>query len=331
MQFALFLVSLVWYLCAQAIAGSAARGLAQRFDLPDLAGIVPAIFQLFLIVFGFAMLRAIEQRRAPLRLTLGLPRRATSGVEWATGAAIGWGVSVLAILPMVLARAVRVFFWTQPHMYVLLGLSLAMLAVATLAHALAIYGYGFQRLIAAIGPVRATVLIAVLSGIHTGLNPALPRGSATTAVLVAVLGAILISVAWLRTHGLWLAWGLHFAWAASTGVLFGLPLGSMNVASVVESRTHGPVWLTGGDFGQAAAVLSILVLLAGIIVVVKTTSDWAWAYTHPPLIPAGYDVTIAPPAAHVAMEAAAASTPVNLVQILPAAPQGTSTGPATDH
>jgi hypothetical protein len=58
------------------------------------------------------------------------------------------------------------------------------------------------------------------------------------------------------------------------------------------------------------------------------TSDWAWSYTHPPIIPAGYDVTVAPPAAHVAMEQAAANAgPVNpgsLVQILPATPQSDS-------
>jgi hypothetical protein len=54
------------------------------------------------------------------------------------------------------------------------------------------------------------------------------------------------------------------------------------------------------------------------------TGDYAWSYTHPPIIPAGYDVTIAPPAAHVAMEQAVAAQPINpasLVQILPTTPQ----------
>jgi hypothetical protein len=66
-------------------------------------------------------------------------------------------------------------------------------------------------------------------------------------------------------------------------------------------------------------------------VLVRVTDDYAWSYTHPPIIPAGYDVTIAPPAAHVAMEqAAGAEQPINpasLVQILPAAPQN----PPTDN
>jgi len=65
---------------------------------------------------------------------------------------------------------------------------------------------------------------------------------------------------------------------------------------------------------------------------VRATDDYAWDYTHPPIIPAGYDVTILPPAAHVAMEEAAKAAPVSpasLVQILPAAPQipGVPTSP----
>jgi len=110
-------------------------------------------------------------------------------------------------------------------------------------------------------------------------------------------------------------------------VLFGLPLGGdTSLASVVDTRTGGPLWLTGGSYGPGAAAFSILLLLAAIPVLVRVTGDYAWNYTHPPIIPAGYDVTVPPPAAHVAMEqSAAAGQPVNpgsLVQILPVTPQG---------
>jgi len=63
-------------------------------------------------------------------------------------------------------------------------------------------------------------------------------------------------------------------------------------------------------------------VVVGIVVLVRVTDDYAWNYTRAPIIPAGYDVTIAPPAAHVAMEQAAAVNPASLVQILPATPQG---------
>jgi hypothetical protein len=144
-----------------------------------------------------------------------------------------------------------------------------------------------------------------------------------------MLMTLLLSLCWLRTHGLWLLWGLSFAWAASIAALFGLPLGGDNsFSSIVDARPYGHAWLTGGEYGPAAALLSILFLLAAIPILIRATSDYAWSYTHPPLVPGGYDVTIAPPAAHVAMEQADGSAqpvnPATLVQILPATPQGKS-------
>ena len=318
-----------WYLCARLLAASAANGFALRFDLGDFEGLIESVALLFLLVCGLALLRAIEQRRAPLRMTLGLPVRATSRTEWATGAAIGWGLAIAVVLPMVLGRTLDVQLWGAPRAWFLLVLSLATLAVGTLAHVLGVYGYGFQRLIEATGPVRATLILIVAVAVVHGALP-VPYGTPQgTHILVDMLTTLLFCLCWHRTHGLWLLWGLHFAWAASTGVIFGLPLGgNVLFSSVVDTRAVGPAWLTGGDFGPAAAAFSILCVLAAIPVVVRVTGDWAWSYTHPPIIPAGYDVTVAPPAAHVAMEQAAANAgPVNpgsLVQILPATPQGGS-------
>lgn len=331
LQFAVFLAAMTWYLCARMLADSSSAGLAGRFDLGDFQPLMDAVAQLFLLVCGIALLRAIEQRRAPLRLTLGFPGRATSRAEWATGAAIGWGLAVACVLPLVLMRSLNVHLWTTPRAFELLGISVATLGVATLAHTLGVYGYGFQRLIDATGPVRATlILVVAVAGVHAAI-PVPYETPLGTRILVDMLTTLLFCICWFRTHGLWLLWGLHFAWAASVGVLFGLPLGgNTSYSSVVDARAGGPLWLTGGDFGPAAALFSGLLLVAAIPILVRVTGDWEWSYTHPPLIPAGYDVTIAPPAAHVAMEqAAAASQPVNpssLVQILPVTPRSPVAG-----
>jgi uncharacterized protein len=322
LQFAIFLAAVAWYFCARALSISASNGLALRFNLIDAQRLIEAACLIFLIVLGFALLRAIERRLAPLRLTLGLPSRSTSRAEWATGAAIGWGLSVASVLPMALARSLYVRLWTTPRAFELLALSLTTLALTTLAKDIGLRGYAFQRLIDATGPVRATILMALLSALYTSFNPA----ASGAAIAISVVASIVFSLCWLRTHALWLLWGLHFATAASTAVLFGLPAGGITrFSTVVATRTSGPLWLTGGDYGPSAALLTIFFLLAAIPILVRATSDYAWNYTHPPLIPAGYDVTIPPPAAHVAMEASAQqSQPVNpasLVQILPATPR----------
>jgi len=331
LNFGLFFAATAWYFCARAIAESASRGLAMRFDLSDAQPLVQAALLLFLVVVGFALLRVIEHRDAPLRDAIGLPKRATAGAEWATGAAIGWGLAVAAILPMVVTRGLSVHLWTAPRAFELAGFSLATLAIATLARDVGVFGYGFQRLVDAMGPVRATILMAVFAAIDHSLDAA----GSSAVITIAVLTAVLVSLCWLRTHAVWLTWGLHFAWAAAAGVLFGLPLGGdTSFSSVVDARAAGPLWLTGGVYGPAAAGISILLALAAIPILVKVTSDWAWDYTRKPIVAAGYDVTIAPPAAHVAMEQAAlAAAPAAagaLVQILPVTPQGRTVGGSSE-
>jgi membrane protease YdiL (CAAX protease family) len=306
-----------------------------NFDLGDWRPSIEAALLLLLLVCGLALLRRIERRLAPLRVTLGLPRRATSRAEWATGAAIGWGIAVASVLPMALARTLNTQLWMAPRAYLLFGLSLLTLALLTLAHTLAIYGYGFQRLIDAIGPVRATVvLVALVTVVHSAM-PA-PYGTPDgTRILVDLLMTLLLCLCWMRTHAVWLAWGLHFAWASAIAVLFGLPIaGQVSFGSVVDTRAVGPAWLTGGAYGPAAALLTVVFFLAAIPILVRASDDYAWKYTHPPLIPGGYDVTIAPPAAHVAMEQAAESAlavnPASLVQIQPSPAQSPTADTASE-
>ncbi len=138
-----------------------------------------------------------------------------------------------------------------------------------------------------------------------------------------MLSGILFSLAWLRTHGLWIGWGMHFAWNASLGVLFGLPVsGITDFSTLVQTRTFGPLWLTGGDYGPEGALFTAVVILIAIVVLVLVTRDYAWHYTHKPIVAAGYPMDAPPPAAHVAMEQQARPAPAaSLVQILPATPQ----------
>jgi len=320
LDLALFIAAILWYLCAQALSASAISALGMNLDLGDWLPAIEAVLLLFLLVCGLAMLRRIERRLAPLRITLGLPCRKTSREEWATGAAIGWGIAIASVLPMVLARGLNTQLWIAPHAFLLFGLSLLTPALLTLAHTLAIYGYGFQRLIDATGPVRATlILMAAVSVVHSFVPT--PYGTPDgTRILVDILMTLLLCLCWLRSHAVWLAWGLHFAWATAIAVLFGLPIaGQVSFGSVVDTRAIGPVWLTGGEYGPAAALFTGLILLAAIPILIRATSDFAWKYTHPPLIPGGYDVTIAPPAAHIAMEQSAETAqavhPASLVQI----------------
>ena len=327
LQLALFVTSAAWFLAADTVAARAARGLSQRFSLDAARPLLTWAFLLFLLAVGFSILQSIAKRRSSLREVLGLPKRPTEWREWKLGAALGWGLVVLAVMPMAVAGTLHVHFWTQPRAFGLLLLNLVTLAVAALAEEVAFRGYSYRRLIEVTGPVAATILMSLLFGLGHVLNP----GATWASTLVTVLAGVLLSLAWLRTHGLWLGWGLHFAWNASMGILFGLPVsGITDFASIVQTRAFGRLWLTGGDYGPEGAGFTVIVLLIGIAVLARETRDYAWHYTYVPIVPAGYPMDPAPPPAHVAMEQMAEQTrpsaPVTLVQILPSTPQTRSVG-----
>jgi membrane protease YdiL (CAAX protease family) len=330
LQLALFATSVAWFLAADTVAAHAARGLSERFGLDAARPLLTSAFLLFLLAIGFSILQSIAKRRSTLRAVLGLPKRPTARREWEFGAALGWGLVVLAVIPMAAAGTLHIQFWTQPRAFALLLLNLVTLAVGALAEEAAFRGYPFRRLIEASGPVTATTVMSLLFGLGHMLNP----GATWASTVVTILAGVLLSMAWLRTHGLWLGWGLHFAWNASMGILFGLPVsGITDFASIIETRAFGRPWLTGGSYGPEGAGITAIVLLIGIVVLVRITRDYAWHYTYVPIVAAGYPMEPAPPAAHVAMEQQAQqaqqarpAAAVSLVQILPSTPQTRSAG-----
>ncbi len=320
LQVALFFASITWVIAAGALATRAARGLAVRLQWSDGLRLLDATFLLFLLAVGFSVLEGISTGRTSLRETIGLPRRPSAGREWATGVAIGWGVILVSVFSIGAAGALHIRFWLEPRAFWLAGLNLATAAVLALATEIAFRGYPYRRLIEAIGPLWATVVLSVVFGVVSTIN----EDATYLSTLIAILLGLTLSFAWLRTHGLWLGWGLRFAWIAALGILFGLPVAGADwFSSTVQTRAIGRLWLTGGDLGPEGALLMPLLLIAAMVVLFRVTRDWAWHYTHKPIVAGGYPMDVAPPQAHVEMETKAASAPA-LVQIQPVTPQSRS-------
>lgn len=269
---------------------------------------------LVLLLVGFwTMGRTLDKQQHPIR-EMGLVRRDDALKEWSLGLATGWGLMVVLVLPIVLGGRLDLSFWFTARSLTLTIVNLLVLAIAGLVEEVAFRGYAFQRLKDAVGPTWATVL---LSGVFGLVHLNNPHGG-WPAVFVTVLAGVMLSVAYLQTRSLWLAWGLHFGWNASTGILFGLPVSGMDFSTVVQAHPGLPVWLTGGFYGPEASIFAPLVTIAGIFVVVRVSRDLHWKYGFDPIIPGGYAMDAPPPPQHTAMEAAAKPAP--LVQILPLAP-----------
>ncbi len=325
LHLALFAIGLLWLLAARVGAESAAQGIARLLHQDVLRPLLREAFLLVLLPTGFTALNWVATRNGSIRLTNALPTRATGLREWQKGTALGWGLALVAILPMALAGDLHPQFWTAPRAWALLLLSVFTVLLGSLATELAFRGFLFRRLIAAVGPFAATVLLtAIYAFVATGSVNTTPFSFS-----VSLLAGFLFSMAYLRTHALWLGWGLRFGWLVSLGVLFGLPLAGVgDYATVVATDSSGQGWLTGGAYGPEGSLLTALVLLGGMVALYRMTRDYAWSYTLPVIVPGGYPMEVAPPPAHVAMEAAAVpATP--LVQILGTTSTGMTTAPVS--
>lgn len=325
----LFCGCVIWYAVAHAVAASTASGFAVRFNLGDEQPLLDALALLFLVVVGIAALRARDPGAGMLHTSLGLPKRVTWTEEWGIGAALGWGISAAGALLMLLARALHVQLWTAPRAFWLLGVSGAALAIGTLAKVLALYGYGFRHLVEAVGTARATLLMIAVVAAHSMLTPTAGRADGVR-LLGSAAGALLLCLCWARTRAAWMGWGVWFGWAASTALLFGLPLGAnLSYSALVDGRAVGHLWLTGGEYGPSAAISEVLLALAAVPLLMRLTDEFAWRYARKEILPAGIPVDVRAPAAHAAMEVPTSSA-ASLVQIQPLAPMREGTDVASD-
>ena len=255
-----------------------------------------------------------------------MPLRASFPQELGLGAAIGWGLALIAVVPVLLTLNL--------HGHLRLGaanlgsvlLAAVTLAAVTLAEETIARGYALQRLASAVGPSWAAVLIAVGFSISLILGH-IPR-HVVGALLDGVLLGLLLAMAYLRTHALWAGWGLHFAYRAVAALLLGLPIaGRTDLPSIADTYMTGRAGLPAEPLGWTPPSSPALFLLGAMLVVYHATRDYAWRYTHREIVGAAYEVVVPPPAAHVAMEQQAAAAPAPLVQILPVTPGGFSVRP----
>lgn len=321
------MTGVLWLLAAHALAFRAGEGIASRLVWSAVAqDLLVNLFLLFLLLVGFTTLNWIGTRQGSVRLANALPKRVTAREEWSRGAVIGWAAAVAAVVPMVIAGALHPQFLSTAPAWGGLVLSVISLALAALASEVAFRGFLFRRLIDATGPTTATILLSLIYALVGSLGP----NGTSLSFVVTVIAGVLFSIAYLRTHALWLGWGMHFAWAAATAVVFGLPVGGVaNYSSVVQTDTTGPVWLTGGIYGPEGALFTVIVFLVAMAFVHRATRNYAWDYTHPTIVPGGYPMNVPPPAQHTAMEQAEAAKAATLVQIAPAPSNNGSERPSS--
>jgi membrane protease YdiL (CAAX protease family) len=123
-------------------------------------------------------------------------------------------------------------------------------------------GYAFQRLVDAMGPVGAVIILSVVFSLVHLWNPSHTWLSTGNTILVGVA----FSMAYLRTRSLWLPLGMHFAWNFVLGYGLGLPVSGIQFSkTLLSASVAGSAQLTGGDYGPEGGWLATVVILAALI------------------------------------------------------------------
>ncbi|MDT9600182.1 CPBP family intramembrane glutamic endopeptidase [Sphingosinicella rhizophila] len=152
----------------------------------------------------------------------------------------------------------------------LLGAVLLMAGVA-IAEETLFRGILFQRLIDALGPWPAQLIIAALFVLtHLG-NPGMTGVTRLWAATNIFLASIMFGLAYLRTRSLALPIGLHFMANTTHGILLGFGVSGEGEPSLLRpSYSSSPDWWTGGQFGLEAslpglATVAITTILLALI------------------------------------------------------------------
>jgi len=117
-------------------------------------------------------------------------------------------------------------------------------------------------------PVWAGVLTnALLFGLLHMFNP----GATVFSVLNTALHGILYSMFFLKRDSIWLDGGVHSAWNFSQSCIFGQHTSGLPLMASVFSMTSptGKNFLTGGDYGLEASVISTIVSVIVFILLLK--------------------------------------------------------------
>ncbi|HSB27849.1 MAG TPA: type II CAAX endopeptidase family protein [Pyrinomonadaceae bacterium] len=149
------------------------------------------------------------------------------------------------------------------------GGTVVLFLIAALAEEALFRGYPLQTLSRAHLAWLGVFLTSVPFALAHLWNPNIVRG--VTFANTALAG-IWLAMAYLRTRSLWFPLGVHWSWNWALGSVFGLPVSGLTLIShpLIQGKDHGPVWVTGGNYGIEGGIAGTVALVVSTIFVWRT-------------------------------------------------------------
>lgn len=216
------------------------------------------LVKLGLILGAYAAYVTWVEKRSPTELSWR-----GAGREWCAGLALGMLLFALSVGVLAAAGVYRI---TGSGGWSALTAAVPGLLVAALYEELIFRAVVFRLLEDSLGSWVALFLSAAVFGLlHLGSPGAGPVG----ALAIAIEAGLLLGAAFMLTRRLWLCTAIHFGWNAAQGAIFSAAISGRAQQGLFQAEFSGPDWLTGGQFGPEASVVSVLVCTACALLVLR--------------------------------------------------------------
>jgi membrane protease YdiL (CAAX protease family) len=213
-----------------------------------------------------AYVRVIERRRPE-----ELGRRGAAR-EYFFGIVIGCGLMCAVIAVM---SAIGVYHFDGLNPAPLISASLFGAMFTGFCEELAARCIWLRVLDEWLGTWPALVISSALFGLCHAGNPG---ASVWTTIAISVEAGFMLGSAFLVTRRLWFAAGMHAAWNFAQGGVFGVSVSGGNAEGLLKARLIGNEWLTGGDFGPEASLITMLLcVFAGTWLLTFAWKRGTWA------------------------------------------------------
>lgn len=229
-----------------------------------LPGVLYRVIACILTASGYLFfLRVLDYNPSPWPRALALPLDTVGKRQFFTGLALGAFLMSADVAAIAALGTMQCRLHLSLHMALRAAGGAVLLLFGALLEELSFRGYPFQKLTESCGAVCAVLFLSALFGaVHLG-NPD-AGGWLSWGFFNTIAVGLLFALARIRSGSLWFSFGVHFSWNLFQGAVFGLPVsGLREFATLVTTSAHGPLWLTGGDYGpEASAVCSVVLVVA---------------------------------------------------------------------
>jgi membrane protease YdiL (CAAX protease family) len=225
----------------------------------DPAWLLPeTVMKVGLILGVYAAYVTWVEKRAPGELSWR-----GAGREWCAGLALGMLLFAVAVGVLAAAGAYRI---TGSSGWSVLAAAVPGMLVAALYEELIFRAIVFRLLEESFGSWLALAVSALVFGLlHLGS----PGAGLVGAIAIAIEAGLLLGAAYMLTRRLWLCTAIHLGWNATQGAIFSAAVSGRAQQGVFRAEFSGPDWLTGGQFGPEASVVSVLVCTCCAVLVLR--------------------------------------------------------------